>query len=1430
MGPSLSPIGFNINDHTVLRTASKAGKEESGLPSDTFAASGGVRVEPKSADAVAGPEGYLERPGQPSGELPAKTGPSSAPLTLIQEPLAAVEETAPAAPAQTLAEIAKEVAGEVDDPSPSIGQLKPKVEVKPEPVSQSRKAGLASRIGQGFLDFVTSDPIDAFRPEMEHINGLEPMAKALSAPGDFSARQAEIQKQLDGGGNLAAVVGDSLAKVDKDLLLPEKFQEVMTGFTERLAQGEALGKVLGELDQMTPNIRFTAKTEHFRRRLEAGETLEQIRPEAYAVAREAARITTKTPKIIDGMRAYDCQLLGALTLDNGPFAEMKTGEGKTLAAVLPLYLNGLTGKGAHLVTVNDRLADRDSKKMGPAFEMLGLTVGTVLENMSPEQKRAGYNADITYTTDRNIGFDFLRDQTAKSPSARVQRGFHFAIIDEVDEVLIDEARTPLIISGMGEPAEDEYKVFNEIAKTLVPGKDYYTDPEHYSVWLTDTGGQWVENQLQLLEIDRQMGEAKSPLQQAELKIQKERCLEYGKAIRAEQDAYGAFVKADEAKPGFFKRLFGAKFDKAGYKKLEQAHEEAQARTDEAAARTPLYELYSEDNSHRVRYMQASLKAHSMFGRDKEYMVAPDAKRLETEKKRLLDAVGPNITDEQMALVEAEATRRAMAVQIVDENKGRTSDGRRYNDGIHQALEAKEYVPIQNEQRTIASVTYPNLFKKYERWSGMSGTCKTSEGEFVKLYDKPVSVVPTNKPIIREDQLDVMFLTAEEKYRAVARDAANDFFEGKPVLIGTLSVEHNLYMANMLFYAGVPWEAIQVLNAETVRGDRAAENEMMSNAGRSGVVTVATNMAGRGADIQPDFVNFKKLSLLTSEALQQNKPVVVELRKQHEAEWMAEWLSAAEPKIVDSQSKEMPGPGQVLIRVVGKDEESGPAPQGGLLLKGEDYPTDGLAAFLTERANSPRIDNQFKGRSGRQGAPGRTRVYLSMKDDLLQVYGGMQRELLESLIPAAGGVADSRLDQLNLTMNQIADASSQGATPEQVDMLKKRATVGFLGDALTGKEETDMGQLIHNVLTDAVWKQIEGELPTEGAIGLDQLQKAVTGAEQKLGLSLAGPTLASAQADKLDSESAKALLGAHLGNGLQQQFQGLDATIETAKDRVEKHQDLADGVTDEAVNALPADTQKFLGWVREEMLAVRMVPGEGLSDPRLHKLVDNTQRKVEEAHFSARENTNKKDETLNLQREAFYKFREEVLNSEGNELRTRFSDMVGDAITQMVFDELPDKKRVSYGQIREAVKKAEEELNIPIKLPFLEHKENPDSTKISAEDLDLELRDYAQRTTSKAVNTMATVVENVDSPLRGELLDIADESWSEHLEDMSALQQGIHWMAVAQKDPEVEFKLQAFDTFKRMSLRMKHRTASEFLPKLLVWSQEVENRQQQATAS
>lgn len=717
---------------------------------------------------------------------------------------------------------------------------------------------------------------------------------------------------------------------------PEK-----TGLLSRLVQKALHGSRWTQLQDIkrlekwaqslsTPE-QFRAQTDRLKQRLEKGESLDDLRVEAYAVAARATEVAT-------GMKPYDCQMLGGLALGSNEIAEMMTGEGKTLTAVMPLYLHALAGKGAHLVTVNDTLAQRDAREMAPAFELLGLSVGTVLEGMTPEEKRAGYNCDVTYTTDRSIGFDYLRDRTVTDAKDKVQREPFYALIDEVDEVLLDEARTPLIISGAAAPASEEYHRIDDIVEDLKPGIDYFVDRENGSAWLSDLGLEYVENELYGQSVSRKDPEA---LAQYHRKAG---------AIRAEGKLYRAVLEHQREKPGLWDRLFGSEWSDE-HKKLAKQLEEASARTDSFP---DPYQLYSSEHEHEVRYVQASLKAHALFDEGVDYIV------------------------------------QDQKVKIVDENKGRTSDGRRFNEGLHQALEAKSNVPIHPESRPIASITYPNFFKHYPHLAGMSGTAKSSEAEFQKLYGLSVTKIPTNLQFKtnpsnpedaprhnRIDEPDAIYATKKEKFAAVVSEAIRAYQEGTPVLLGTLSVEANQYLHAQLVANGVNPASIQVLNAEHVRGDKSLENSIVAQAGRSGMITVATNMAGRGVNIKPDFVNYKKMAMQIEEL--RDKPIVVDVKSRKEADRLAAWL---ENRFEYRIGEGAPKAGETLIRIASEEE----IPQGATALNSEDFPTGGLYVIGTERAKSRRIDDQLIGRAGRQGKEGRSKFFLSLEDELLHELG------------------------------------------------------------------------------------------------------------------------------------------------------------------------------------------------------------------------------------------------------------------------------------------------------------------------------------------------------------------------------------------------------------------------------------------------------------
>ena len=551
----------------------------------------------------------------------------------------------------------------------------------------------------------------------------------------------------------------------------------LLGFLQRLLGNnnakeiKKMRAIADHINEIEPNYvklsdaNLVAKTDEFKRRLQKGETLDDLLPEAFAVVREAS-------KRVLGMRHFDVQLMGGICLHNGNIAEMRTGEGKTLVATLPVYLNALTGKGVHVVTVNDYLATRDSEQMGRLYNFLGLSTGLIVANLDFNQRREAYACDITYGTNNEFGFDYLRDNMVTDVLQMVQRPLNYAIVDEVDSILIDEARTPLIISGPGQRSTDNYYKLAKIVPHLVRDEDYIIDEKQKTIAPTDSGIEKVE------------------------------------------------------------KMLGVE------------------------------NLYDAENIELNHLLGASLRAYAMMHRDTDYVVKDGE------------------------------------VVIVDEFTGRLMFGRRYSDGLHQAIEAKEGLKVERESQTLASVTFQNYFRMYEKLAGMTGTAKTEEKEFIDIYGLEVIPIPPNKPLIRTDLPDQIFKTKAAKYRAVVRNAVERHKVGQPLLIGTTSITQSEELSDMLLRAGVPHN---VLNAK----HHEKEAEIVANAGQMGMVTIATNMAGRGTDIT---------------------------------------LGEGVPEL------------------------------------------GGLAILGTERHESRRIDNQLRGRSGRQGDPGSSQFFLSLEDDLMRIFG------------------------------------------------------------------------------------------------------------------------------------------------------------------------------------------------------------------------------------------------------------------------------------------------------------------------------------------------------------------------------------------------------------------------------------------------------------
>ncbi|MGI5419658.1 preprotein translocase subunit SecA [Actinomadura luteofluorescens] len=644
----------------------------------------------------------------------------------------------------------------------------------------------------------------------------------------------------------------------------------------RAGEGKTLRKLKKLADQVNSieedflemsDAELRELTDKYRERLADGETLDELLPEAFATAREAA-------KRVLGQRHYDVQVMGGAALHLGNIAEMKTGEGKTLTCVLPAYLNALAGEGVHVVTVNDYLAKRDAEWMGRIHQFLGLEVGVILPQMTPDERRAAYNADITYGTNNEFGFDYLRDNMAWSLEECVQRGHNFAIVDEVDSILIDEARTPLIISG---PAEQNSKWYSEFAKIV---------PRLKRAELVSTAGQ-----------------------------------------------------VDEYGPGDYevnekKRTVGV--TESGVEKVEDW--------------LGIDNLYDSVNTPLVSFLNNALKAKELYKRDKDYVVMNGE------------------------------------VLIVDEFTGRILHGRRYNEGMHQAIEAKEGVAIKDENQTLATITLQNFFRLYGKLSGMTGTADTEAAEFNKTYKIGVVPIPTNKPMVRQDVADVVYKTEQAKFEAVVDDIAERHEKGQPVLVGTTSVEKSERLSKMLKRRGIPHA---VLNAK----HHEKESAIVAEAGRKGGVTVATNMAGRGTDIMlggnPDF----RADL----ALHQRGLSPLETPEEYEAAW---------PEALEKAKEDVKGEHEEVV-------DAG-----------------GLYVLATERHESRRIDNQLRGRSGRQGDPGESRFYLSLEDDLMRLFNSARVEAIMTRL----NIPDDQPIESKIVSNAIK--SAQGQVEQQNFEMRK----------------------------------------------------------------------------------------------------------------------------------------------------------------------------------------------------------------------------------------------------------------------------------------------------------------------------------------------------------------------------------------------------------
>ncbi|KWR87643.1 preprotein translocase subunit SecA [Cupriavidus sp. IDO] len=659
-------------------------------------------------------------------------------------------------------------------------------------------------------------------------------------------------------------------------------------------------------------------TETFRQRHAGGESLEALLPEAFAVCREASKRIMK-------MRHFDVQLIGGMVLNDNKIAEMRTGEGKTLTATLAVYLNAITGKGVHVVTVNDYLAQRDAEWMGRLYNFLGLSVGVNLSQMPHDEKQAAYNADITYGTNNEFGFDYLRDNMVYDPSQRVQRPLNYAIVDEVDSILIDEARTPLIISGQAENQTDLYQRMNGIPRLLErqigeekadgtgvekPG-DYYVDEKGHQVYLTEAGHEKAE---EILVQQGLIGEGES--------------------------------------------------------------------------------LYAPQNITLMHHLYAALRAHSLFHRDQHYVVQNDE------------------------------------VIIVDEFTGRLMTGRRWSDGLHQAVEAKEGVSVQQENQTLATITFQNYFRMYTKLAGMTGTADTEAYEFQEIYGLEVVVIPTNRQAQRKDLQDQIYKTSKERYDAVVRDIRDCFERGQPVLVGTTSIETSEYLSDLLKREDLPH---QVLNAK----QHAREAEIVAQAGRPKMITIATNMAGRGTDIVLGGNVEKQAGFIEADAAIPDADKAARI-KQLEDEWhsLHEQVKAA----------------------------------GGLHIVG------------TERHESRRIDNQLRGRAGRQGDPGSSRFYLSLDDQLLRIFAGdrvraiMERLKMPEGEPIEAGIVTRSIESAQRKVEgRNFDIRKQLLQYDDVANDQRKEIYKLRNDVL---ESHDVGEMVGNLRESVLVELFRDYVPAD----------------------------------------------------------------------------------------------------------------------------------------------------------------------------------------------------------------------------------------------------------------------------------------------------------------------------------------------------------------
>ncbi|HEY3998296.1 MAG TPA: hypothetical protein VGO93_05490, partial [Candidatus Xenobia bacterium] len=1147
--------------------------------------------------------------------------------------------------------------------------------------------------------------------------------------------------------------------------------------------------------------------------------IEEVLPEAFAAVREAAVRT-------QGIRPYDVQMLGGIVMAHGQIAEMGTGEGKTLAAVAPVYLHALLGKGAHVITVNETLAQRDAGLNTPIFKALGMNVGVVLNDMSADAKRQGYNADVTYLTNSTLGFDFLRDNMARRPEDLVQRAPQFALVDEVDEILIDEARTPLIIAQSTDPSTDMCDRYSKLVDQLKPGEDFEVDYKKRTVALTDKGTDKVQK---LVGLDLW---ASSDVKDIDASVRKAQAegrpvtVEFGS--RDEACAYIDLLKTQkrgyiESKTacGHDVTVVGVTYPEAGpARKARPAQDNAL-----------ILKSAAFNHMDQIPYLDSALKARTLFQRDKDYVVQERPEWSEQRDMAKLHKLFESLPAVEQNGVQQEAQKRTQAtlasvlagadvascplkdwwdivdpkpdqvpdtvlsaqfdadglaimgekfkalpadrkaaieadvqkemgndpksrVNIVDEFTGRVLPGRRYAQGLHQAIEAKEHVEVQPDTETMASITYPNLFRQYPQLAGMSGTAKTEEEELKQLYGLAVGVIPPNKPSQRQDLDDQIYMTRADKYRALVDQVEKLHSEGQSVLVGTRSIEVNEELARICKQRGLPFN---LLNAESVKNNTSAENDIIAHAGKSGAITIATNMAGRGVDIKPDRFNFMTLTKMASDVLIQS-------------------AMDARMKALEGQFSKLPVDRQAAINQAVEAEVK--------------------ADFRTQQCNAlvkKLSDKDADALRQKAGDP----AQLGLETYRQNLIRGLEQKVDALPAPQRDALAGAQpSDDTRRTMRAVVLTRELG-----VD-ANISYQEGDRGVAISF-EQLKPAKVLEQVGKMATWLSEQG-IPfsfAEPGIKPEALERGKVTLIYP-GASQAAPAVAIPQ-----SPSAPAFIqpgptqpgtiiqsADHPGQGLYVIGSERHESLRIDRQLCGRSGRQGDPGTTRFFLSMDDELMRFFGGDSLKSLVQRMgmQPGESISNKTVSNAIRKAQKAVEARDFDQRTNTTKYDVVLNQQRLCIYKDRMAVLKGED------MSDEVRDWADEWV-DDLAKEFKGSHDKIGsdDAVALAEQvKENFGIKV-------DTDGGKGYKATVD-GIRKAVQGALDQRLQAVGK------DGVRDAFLHNLDDLWHVHLDEMSELQSGIGWVAAAQKNPEVEYKIQAGHMFEDMTTTLKHCVIDDLL--------------------